>query len=327
MPYTNPVYPHDFPDPFVMKTDDEFWGYCTGFQPDGGVFGIIHSADLVHWDYIGSAMQPIAGNHPCYWAPEVVDNGKGERKSGTPRFLMYYSVGNEETMNIRVAGSDLPQGPFRDLDVMLTKEPFAIDPHVFIEDNGSRYLFYATDFLTHTHIGTGTAVDRMIDPLTLEGNPEPVTRARYEWQVYDPNRASKGGVKWHTVEGPFVLKHNGNYYQMFSGGNWQNLTYGVSYAVSDKIKPGHEWTQHADGSRVLPILRTIPDKVIGPGHNSVITGPDGKQLFCVYHVWHNGVRAMCIDRMEWVGDDLIIHGPTTTEQPSPSEVQQPKISL
>jgi beta-xylosidase len=312
MPYRNPVYPHDFPDPFVMKHRDKFWGYCTGFQPDGGVFGIIHSKNLTHWEYIGSAMQPLAGNHPCYWAPEVTQEPDGS-------FLLYYSVGNEETMHIRIARSERPEGPFHDLGVTLTKEPFAIDPHVFIDDDSSRYLFYATDFLTHTHIGTGTVVDRMIDSFTLEGKPEPVTRAKYEWQVYDPKRASKGGVKWHTVEGPFVLKHNGLYYQMFSGGNWQNLTYGVSYAVSDKIKPGHEWHQHADGMQVLPVLRTIPGKVIGPGHNSVVIGPDGKQLFCVYHLWQNSVRAMAIDRIEWEGNTLTVHGPTTTEQPSPDE--------
>jgi beta-xylosidase len=317
MPYKNPVYPHEFADPFVLKTDGEYWGYSTGLQPDGGAFGVFHSPDLVHWERVGSAIQPLPGGHPCYWAPEVVESGEWRTESRLPGYLMYYSVGNEETMAIRVAGSDKPQGPFEDLGVTLTKEPFAIDPHVFVDDDGSGYLFYATDFLTHTHIGTGTVVDRMIDPLHLEGKPEPVTRARYEWQVYDPKRESKGGVKWHTVEGPFVLKHNGKYYQMFSGGNWQNLTYGVSYAVSDTIKPGHEWKQHADGAQVLPILRTLPGKVIGPGHNSVVVGPDDKTLYCVYHSWHDGKRVLCIDRLKFVGDELIVHGPTTEEQPGP----------
>ena len=310
MAFRNPVYPHSFPDPFVLKVQREYWGYSTGFQPDENVFGIIHSCDLVHWESIGSAMQPIAGGHTCYWAPEVTHENDGS-------FLMYFSAGNEETMTVRVARAENPAGPFHDLGIALTKEPFAIDPHVFIDDDGSRYLFYATDFLTHTHVGTGTVVDRMMDAFTLEGKPEPVTRARFEWQVYDPKRESKGGVKWHTVEGPFVLKHNGLYYQMFSGGNWQNLTYGVSYAVSDCIKPGHEWQQHADGTKVLPILRTVPGEVIGPGHNSVVLGPDDRELFCVYHRWVEGERVLCIDRMGWAGNELVVYGPTTTEQPGP----------
>lgn len=323
MPYTNPVYPHSFPDPFILKLDGEYWGYCTGIEPDGRAFGIAHSRDLVHWKRVGSAMSPIAGDHTCYWAPEVVDSGEWRVESGElPRLLMYYSVGNEENMQIRVAGSERPEGPFEDLGKPLTKEPFAIDPHVFIDDDGSAYLFYATDFLSHSHIGTGTVVDRMLDPFTLEGKPEPVTRARYEWQVYDPKRASKGGVKWHTVEGPFVIKYNGKYYQMFSGGNWQDLSYGVSYAVSDRIKPGHEWEQHADGERVLPILRTIPGKVIGPGHNSVVLGPDNKTLYCVYHVWHNGERVMAIDPIEFIGDELVVYGPSTTQQMLAGDVKK-----
>src|SRR5579871_4189812 len=107
MSYRNPIYHHDFPDPFVLKSNGEFWGYCTGFQSDGGVFGVIHSVDLVNWNYIGSAMAPLRGDHPCYWAPEVT-----AEKDGT--FHLYYSVGNEETMQIRVARSGRPGGPFED---------------------------------------------------------------------------------------------------------------------------------------------------------------------------------------------------------------------
>ena len=41
------------------------------------------------------------------------------------------------------------------------------------------------------------------DPFTLKGDPNPVTRAQFDWQVYDPRVRRKGGVRWHTVEGPF----------------------------------------------------------------------------------------------------------------------------
>ena len=176
-------------------------------------------------------------------------------------------------MEIRVAVSDRPEGGFIDSGKRLTFQDFAIDPHVFTDTDGSRYMFYATDFLDHTHIGTGTVVDRMVDWFTLEGKPRPVTRARYDWQVYDPARKEKGGVRWHTVEGPFVLKRKGIYYEMFSGGNWQNISYGVSFAVTDDMDRDEEWEQFSDGEKILPILRTVPGKVIGPGHNSVIRGP------------------------------------------------------
>lgn len=209
--YLNPVHNRSCPDPFVLKYCGEYWAYCSHIGPDGRYFGILHSRDLIHWREIGGAIEAFPEDWDCYWAPEVTyHNG---------RFLMYYSVGNETYMQIRVAVADHPAGPFVDSGRRLTEEEFAIDAHVYIDDDGGWHCFYATDFLEHTHIGTGTVHDRMLDPWTLAGNPQPVTRARYDWQVYDPQRAEKGGVRWHTVEGPFVLQRKGRYYQMFSGGN------------------------------------------------------------------------------------------------------------
>lgn len=310
--YVNPVWPHSFPDPFVLKFRGEYWAYCTGFWSDGRCFGILRSRDLVHWEpQTAGALEPLPGGHTCYWAPEVTcDDG---------RFHLYYSVGNEERMEIRVAVADHPAGPFVDSGHRLTSEPFAIDAHVFVDDDGSRHLFYATDFLDGSHIGTGTVRDRMLDPFTLAGEPTSVTLPRYDWHVYHPNRPEKGFVRWHTVEGPFVLKHAGRYYQMFSGGNWQNPTYGVSYAVADSLDRAEEWEQAADGEQVLPILRTIEGKVMGPGHNSVVRGPDNRQLVCVYHRWifePEPARVLAIDPLDWEGDRMVVRGPS--DEPVPA---------
>lgn len=312
MTYQNPVYDANFPDPFVLKHCGEYWAYCTGVWRDGRCFGVLRSADLATWAEVGGALEPLPEGFPCYWAPEVVyDNGW---------FYLYYSAGDElNDMHLRVAVSDNPAGPFADSGRRLTREPFAIDPHIFLDDDGSRHLFYATDYLEHTHVGTGTARDRLPDLLTPAGQPRPVTRAGYDWQVYDPQRKEKGGVRWHTIEGPFVLKRKGRYYQMFSGGNWQNVSYGVSYATSERIDTPGEWAQHADGVKVLPILRTVPGQVVGPGHNSVVRGPDNRQLFCVYHRWNlgSGARVMAIDPLDWAGERMLLLGPTTVPQPLP----------
>jgi arabinan endo-1,5-alpha-L-arabinosidase len=308
--YTNPVYPQNFPDPFVLKWCGAYWAYCTGHWRDGRCFGVLFSRDLVEWEEVGGALEPLPGNLPHYWAPEVSIIGG--------RFFMYYSAGVElEDMAVRVAVADHPAGPFFDAGVRLTNEPFAIDAHVFQDSDGQRYLFYASDYLEHTHVGTGTTVDRLTSPFALAGEPRPVTRARFDWQVYDPQRAEKGGVRWHTIEGSFVLRRKGLYYQMFSGGNWQNISYGVSYATSERVWRPDEWEQHADGEQIVPILRTVPGRVVGPGHNSVVRGPDNRQLFCVYHRWVGDARTMAIDPLDWAGERMLVLGPTDGPSPAP----------
>jgi GH43 family beta-xylosidase len=310
--YTNPVYPHECADPFVLYFDGSFWCYRTGHWADGRIFGILHSSDLIHWDPVGGAMQPLAEGYPYYWAPEVhYENGI---------FYLYYSTGNEVNMHMRVATSDLPTGPFIDTGRRLTQEVFAIDGHVFVDDDGTRYFFYATDFLDVERAGTGTVVDRMIDPLTLEGQPAPVSLAKYDWQIYDPRRAEKNNLRWHTIEGSFTLKYKGRYYQMFSGGNYQNISYGVGYAVTEDIRSREEWQQSIDGMNTLPILKTIPGLVSGPGHNSVVAGPDHRQLYCVYHVIQpkeSLERVLAVDRIEWVGERLVVLGPSFAPTPTP----------
>ncbi|MCI0396052.1 MAG: glycoside hydrolase family 43 protein [Chloroflexi bacterium] len=309
--YLNPVYGRDFPDPFVLKYCGDYWAYGTGFWDDGRVFGVLRSRDLVQWSAVGGAMEPLPGHQSCYWAPEVTyDNG---------RFYLYYSAGDGNLMHLRVAVATQPAGPFVDSGRRLTNEPFAIDAHVFTDEDGRRYLFYATDFLDHSYIGTGAVYDQLLDPYRLAGRPRPVTRACYDWQVYDPHRVEKGGVRWHTVEGSFVLKRKGRYYHMFSGGNWQNPSYGVGYATSDHLERPNEWPQACDGERVQPILRTAPGQVIGPGHNSVIRGPDNRQLFCVYHRWTPGGsgRRLAIDPLDWAGERLLVLGPSYSPEPAP----------
>lgn len=229
-------------------------------------------------------------------------------------------------MHLRVATANHPAGPFVDSGKQLTREKFAIDAHVFEDDDGARYLFYAADFLDRDRVGTGTVMDRLVDPFTLAGEPSPVSLAAYDWQIFDPRRAEKGNVRWHTIEGSFTLKRKGRYYQMFSGGNYQNPSYGVAYAVTGDIQSGEAWQQVIDGETTFPILRTVPGKVNGPGHNSVAVGPDNRQLYCVYHVIQSFQpleRVMAIDRLEWVGERMIVLGPSSDPQPAPLAPENP----
>ncbi len=156
------------------------------------------------------------------------------------------------------------------------RNPFAIDATTFRDDDGQWYMYYATDFYDSdatTFRGTALVVDRMKSMTELEGHPQTVMRAHWQWQVYERNRLM-GGVRadWFTLEGPCVTKHDGKYYCLYSGGNYQNETYGVDYLVADH--PMGPWRE-AGQFRGPQVTRTVPGQIIGPGHCGLVKSPDG----------------------------------------------------
>ncbi len=275
--FTNPVYPGYFADPFVLRVGGAYFAYGTDPEDDGpGAFEVLRSVDLVQWSSLGYALPRVSHDGGReYWAPEVLAVGG--------RFYLYYSSGIEDRGHrIHVAVADRPQGPFSDAGVVLTPlERFAIDPHPFRDGDGTTYLYYARDLLEGERVGTSIAVDRMLDPLTLAGEPRPAVSPSADWQLFRRGREMYGGrYDWYTLEGPTVRFRLGRYWLLYSGGAWTEASYGVSYAVADgPLGPFHE------PPRARPaLLATIPGRVIGPGHNSIVEGPDGAD-WLVYHAW------------------------------------------
>jgi beta-xylosidase len=288
---------------------EDYFAYGTGAAPGGRPFEVLASTDLVRWDSLGGALEPLPeAAEANYWAPEVAAEGG--------RFFMYYSVGRtDKEHRVRVAVADAPAGPFRDQGTVLTpRDSFAIDPHPFRDDDGQWYLFYAHDVLEGERVGTTVAVDRMASMTALEGRPRTLLRASGDWQVYERGRAMHHGVyDWHTLEGPFVRRRNSRYYLLYSGGNWQEPTYGVAYAVAD-----HPLGPYREPLSGPTVLQTVPGRVYGPGHNSVVEGPDGED-WIVYHAWDAGhtARRLCIDRLRWGPDGPERSGPSFEPQPAP----------
>jgi beta-xylosidase len=312
--HKNPVYAGYFADPFVWKFNDTYYAIGTGAADAGGktlgkAFTILQSSDFFDWQFASNALlhlDPSFGN--SYWAPEVAYHDG--------RFYLYYSVGHEDKDHqLRVAESDSPQGPYRDVGVTLVdpkKCPFAIDPHPFQDDDGQWYLFYARDFLETTggRAGTALMVAKLKKMTELYGEGNVVLRARSDWQRFLKDRPMYGATwDWHTLEGPCVRKHEGRYYCLYSGGRWETDSYGVDYGVSDNVMGPYSDFGNEAGPRVL---RTVPGHVLGPGHNSIAVGPDGETEYMVYHAWDKDMtaRRMCIDRLFWTADGPRCEGPT-----------------
>ena len=146
--------------------------------------------------------------------------------------------------------------------------------------------------------GTALSVAPMKSMTELAGEHLTVLRATHDWQRFQSDRAMYGGsFDWHTLEGPFVVKRRGRYYCFYSAGRWENDTYGVDFAVADH--PLGPWKSEGNESGAR-VLRTIPGELIGPGHNSIVTTPDG-QDWIVYHAWDARMtaRRMFIDQLAW----------------------------
>ncbi|HEY3282300.1 MAG TPA: glycoside hydrolase family 43 protein [Armatimonadota bacterium] len=315
MTYQNPVWPGYFADPFVLRWEDEYYAYGTGpAAPDGRRFPLLHSPDLVHWSCLGGALEPPSptedwapGN--AFWAPEVAEH--------EGRFYLYYSAsssGGDETHRLRVATADHPAGPFVDSGrLLLPDESFTIDASPFRDPaTGQWYLFFARDYFDG-RVGTGTAVVPLrADLMGPAGEPKTVVRATADWQIHQRDREIYGRTwdAWHTVEGPFVVAHEGLYYCFYSGGAWHQPNYGVGYAVADH--PLGPYREPGAPSRPS-VLSGVPGKVIGPGHNSVVLGPDGLTLFIVYHAWDPEMtaRRLCIDPLEWTPEGPRCQGPSS----------------
>ncbi len=325
--YSNPVFDQYFADPFVWHDGQQYYAIGTGpaeaaGEPSGApgpqIFPLLGSPDLVNWRALGKAMfRPDPALGDSFWAPEVTSDGA--------RFYLYYSVGfGDARHHLRVATSERAGGPYVDAGVALTDLDdcsFAIDPHAFKDSDGRWYLFHARDFLDDAadargrpRVGTALVVHELVTMTRLAASGSTVLRARRDWQRYQSERPMYGGVyDWHTLEGPCVALHDGKYYCLYSGGSWQGEGYGVDYGVADRVIGPYS----DDGNELGPrVLRTVPGKVIGPGHNSLVIGPDGETPYIVYHAWDAELRArrMCIDRLEWTADGPRCQGPTWTPQ-------------
>lgn len=317
-----PVYDGYFADPFVWKAGNRYFAVGTGpaapmdssenltsrkIDGDERAFPLITSLDLKTWTWVGGALrvpEPLAGGD--FWAPEVACS------DGV--YYLYYSVSTEGLRHkLRVAKSAVPEGPYEDVGLLMANAdecPFAIDPHAFRDDDGEWYLFYARDFLDCDNgfrAGTGLVMDRLDNMTRLSGHQQTVLRARSDWQLFRARRVMYGRVfDWHTLEGPCVRKREGRYYCFYSGGCYENDSYGVDYGVAERVSGPYRDTGNERGPRVM---KTTRGHVIGPGHNSIVTGPDQSD-YVAYHAWDSDMyaRRFCISRLLWKPTGPVVEG-------------------
>jgi GH43 family beta-xylosidase len=286
--YQNPVL-DDHADPDVLLYKGTYYLYATESSPG---YRVYTSNDLVDWTLAGTAVEPnLWGVSTNYWAPDVeYINGK---------FYMVVSCNG----NLGLAVSDSPLGPFREAHDRLLFD-CTIDGHLFVDDDGSVYLYYVSWRSGHTYGIYGTKLDGNMMPIP---ETEKLLLVPKDWW-----EKQQSGV----VEGPYILKRNGLYYLTYSGSHYESKNYAVGYAISES--PLGDYERYKGN----PIL-IGNDKISGTGHHCVTTSLDGSEMWIVYHQHATTMsihpRKLCIDRLYFretdKGPDILeVIGPTTTPQ-------------
>ena len=136
----------------------------------------------------------------------------------------------------------------------------------------------------------------METPLRKKGGPIELLHPDRQWEMNQKD----------VIEAPWMLKHKGTYYLLYSGSAPYSDDYSIGYAsAKSPVGPFLKFSGN-------PVMKKGTG-VFGPGHCAVVKTPDRK-LWMVYHQktykskgWD---RIICIDPV-WFDDNGVLHGKAT----------------
>jgi hypothetical protein len=152
----SPQTVYGYGDPAVLKIDDGYVLTATS-SDSADAFPLVYSADLQHWEHRGFAFPEgdtppwsATGRHVAdFWAPEMA-------LMGDEYWLAYTARERSNALAIGIARGPTPFGPFIDNGEPLitggkvlypgtAASGGVIDSHIFVDDDGTPYLFWKND--------------------------------------------------------------------------------------------------------------------------------------------------------------------------------------
>jgi beta-xylosidase len=273
-----PVLPGVNADPHLAVFNHTFYLYPTTDGTEGWLstsFRAWSSHDLVNWKDEGVILdlpRDLTWADLRAWAPAIAT------KHG--KYYYYFSA----AQNVGVAVADSPAGPFKDPlgKPLVANTDFprmqAIDPMVFVDDDGSAYLYWGQ--------GRCKAVQLNDDMISFDGS--------------DVRDLTPPGYN----EAPFVHKRNGTYYLSWSEFDTRDPRYSVACATGDA--PLGPFTKAPNN----PILRQS-GLVKAAGHHSIVQIPGRDEWVIAYHRFRipggNGYnRETCLSPLRHAADGSIL---------------------
>ena len=282
--YTNPVIDADgnLADPAVLFHEDLYYLYATGDVASGRGYRVYTSPDLVGWTRGPVVFESGRRNT---WAPDVW------RDPASGRFYLYWTA--DKTVGVADAAG--PLGPFTTRRTLVDD---AIDAHLFRDDDGRLYLYYVK------FPGFRIMVQPMAGPTEPAGEPKVILQPESDWETRNGR----------VTEGPWMIKHAGRYYLLYSGSGADTPDYAVGYATARS--PLGPFTRAPHN----PIIQRS-ETVHGPGHGCAVRDRAGGW----WHVYHQKrtadrgwPRFVCIDPLRFdAAGRLTSRATRGTPQPAP----------
>lgn len=250
-------------DPEIIKFRGKYYLYSSNNNYSGGAYSdrvlVWESTDLTNWAYRGVAADYAQGW--LNWAPDVLYyNGQfymvtgGDTLAGGRAADPYYPALPAYYRDHVVMRSDSPTGPFVKIGDNL---PGSIDGHIFQDDDGKLYFFWAA---------VGGIRYR---PLTA---PNTVDAAQAERQL----TACSVNIAGSWTEAPMVWKRNGTYYLSYSGNDLMRDDYQVHVCKGSTLA-----SMTPQANKVLSL--DLAGQWRSSAHSTMIMGPDLVTPYNAYH--------------------------------------------
>ncbi|PPF56469.1 beta-xylosidase [Clavibacter michiganensis] len=262
-----------YADPALVVYGDRYWLYPTTDGSEGWAatsFSVFSSHDLVEWQDHGlvlSLPDDVRWATDRAWAPAAAE------RDG--RYYLYFTAGGG---HIGVASADHPAGPFIDHGRPLVAdgdfEGVAIDPSVFLDDDGTWYLLWGN--------GVAHLVPLGDDMMSFD------RRQVISW------------IPTGFREAITVHRRDGLYYASWSENDTRDPEYRVRYATADALTG--PWRDRG------VLIEQDPDLgLLATGHHSITHIPDSDDWLVAYHRFalDNGTgyrREILFDRLEHAPD-------------------------
>ena len=291
--YTNPVIPHDWPDPTVWRTaDGRFYSMATGGRP------LQTSTDLAHWTR--TDVEPFDratwdtlhtfGWH--LWAPDVTTVGRQR--------IAYVTTYNSAEDASIVALRETSPGRFRYASVITRGRTTGIldtiDPEVVTDPRSGRvWMFFGS-------IGGIHRIELTADGLA------PLPGTTYEHvagltSAQDPSRE-------HVFEGSYLHRHGRYWYLFVSSGWYNNATYSLRVGRSKRLDGtfvDRDGRPMSEGHATFVLRSDEGDRFYGPGHCGEIFTDRRGHDYILYHAHDRQLeggnpRPTFLQRIRWGRD-------------------------